>query len=158
MSCPNTIIVTPAAAIQVVTSGSSTQVVSTTSAPTQVAVTQSITQVITSPVARVQVVAGGNAALAAGATSIRRIFELERVWRISSLTAYRVLGYTGSRLDTVDVWDTSGMGTKFFERVLSYTGANLTETVTTNLITGEVLTATLTYSTGKLATVTKVIT
>lgn len=150
------VILNPQAATVVTTEDITNVVTSVTLG--QVTVNPAVVQVTTIPTAPVVVVTGGTGALAASVLDIRRIFELGALFRVASLTGYKEMSYTGSKLVAVDVWDTSGKVTKFFSRILTYTGANLVGVVTTNDVTAEILTRTLTYAAGKLDTVTDTIT
>lgn len=62
------------------------------------------------------------------------------------------------RITLVGYWDTAAKGTKLYEKAITYSSGLITSTVTTDLISGKILTKNRTYSSGAWASTTKTIT
>ena len=91
----------------------------------------------------------------------REVLSFKLLFDVARKTRYVELTYApNGDLSQVDVWDVNpvpGPATKLFTRVLTYTGDDLTQVVTTNEQSGETLTATLVYASGDLFSVNEVI-
>lgn len=71
--------------------------------------------------------------------------EMEMAFKTANLTNYKVLTWTLGQLTAIDIWTNPGMTVKLFNKVLSYTGDQLTSTVLTRITDSATLTKTLAY-------------
>jgi hypothetical protein len=91
---------------------------------------------------------------------MRQVYALQALWDVAISTAYAEFTYAPNKdLTQVDVWDVAAKTTKLFTRVLTYTGNDLTSVVTTDDVSGAILTSVYTWSAqGNLITATDAIT
>ena len=89
---------------------------------------------------------------------LRDTQELERLFRAAYETRYMEPTYTSDDLTRVEIWEDATKLVKLFTRDLTYTGDNLTQTVTTDEQTGAVLTIDLGYTGDDLTSVAKAVT
>ena len=82
--------------------------------------------------------------------------NLKFMYNAAYNTNHREFTFVGKQNTRVDVWDTVSKTTALFSNVLTYTGKQLTQTVLTNIVTGETLTSTYAYDGKKLDTVDEV--
>jgi hypothetical protein len=94
-----------------------------------------------------------------GAKETTIIVELERLFNTALQSNFKEFNYDiDGNLDLIEVWEDSNKNLKLFTKTLTYITGDLVGVVTANLLTGSVLTATLTYFGGELSTVSKAIT
>lgn len=83
--------------------------------------------------------------------------ELQLAFSSSNLSNYKVLGFTGDNLTSIDIWTSPGMITKLYSKVLAYTGSRLDQVVTTRISDGAVLTRNITYVGDAVTSITSVL-
>lgn len=82
----------------------------------------------------------------AGDADLRRIFELEKMFKVTRATSYALPTYTLGDLTKLEVWVDITQAIKLFTRTLTYDGSgDLTSVVTFDETDGVTLTTTLTY-------------
>lgn len=79
--------------------------------------------------------------------------ELDAEFIIASINHFKEFLYTGEKLSTVNVWETSSKLVKSFQKDLSYTGDQLTQTILTRISDSITLTKDLVYIGDQLSTV-----
>ena len=79
--------------------------------------------------------------------------ELEEAWKYAYRNYYKHFTYTSGDLTAIDIYTTSAMSTKLFNKTLTYTSGDLTQVKTTRISDGATLTKTLAYSGGDLHTI-----
>ena len=72
--------------------------------------------------------------------------ELEMEFKAAQLTNFKEFTYTGKNLTAIDIYTDNTKTTKLFNKVLSYTGTNLTQTILTRVSDSATLTNDLVYS------------
>jgi len=79
--------------------------------------------------------------------------ELELEFKLTSLNRFKELLYTGDQLTTINIWETSAKIVKIFQKDLTYTADQLTQTLLTRISDSATLTKDLVYSGDQLSTV-----
>lgn len=80
--------------------------------------------------------------------------EMEMDFVAAKANYYKELSYTGANLTGVDIWTDAGKTEQIFGKVLTYTGADLSQTVLTRISDSITLIKDLVYTAGKLTSVT----
>jgi len=79
--------------------------------------------------------------------------ELEGEYKVSSLSAFKELIYTGDNLTQINIWRTSSKLSKTYQKDLSYSGDQLTQTLLTRIIDSATVTKDLVYSGDNLSSI-----
>lgn len=107
-----------------------------------------------SPIVEVEVLTGG--IVIQGGTNLNLQYQLILGRLASQPQLYREFTYTSGNLTGIDAWTTSEKTTKIFEIRFTYTGANLTQKVLTDVQSNTVLTVTYAYTGDNLTSINEV--
>ena len=107
-----------------------------------------------SPVVEVEVFPGG--IVIQGGTQLSLQYQLILGRLLNQPQLFREFGYTSGNLTAIDAWTNPDKLVKMFEIRFTYTGANLTQKVLTDVQSSTVLTVNYSYSDGNLTSISEI--